>query len=277
MGQYYGIQRSEEYLAHYGVKGMRWGVRKAIERGESQRLSKQYSKAVKKLAQLSLKANRGLQEKLYDSAKKRMVSGALGSAVASAGLTASLHTGKPNDILKDAGIAGAAGLVGGALLNGKGIGSRRYISDRGHAKAIAKRNKWHRDMEEVFKETRYGGKGNKKFHQQIIAISDQKNPVAYVNKQQNKMIRELTRNTANQIRRNNEFNRTVKDGFKSAGIGSIAGGAAANAHTAKRIGFDSSTRTAYIDTRSNAKRQVVPVSQAISDRLNTKSKKRRRG
>ena len=29
MGQYYGIVRSSEYLAHYGVLGMRWGIRKA--------------------------------------------------------------------------------------------------------------------------------------------------------------------------------------------------------------------------------------------------------
>ena len=28
MSEYYGVQRSEEYLAHYGVLGMHWGVRK---------------------------------------------------------------------------------------------------------------------------------------------------------------------------------------------------------------------------------------------------------
>ena len=28
MSSYYGVQRSSEYLAHYGVKGMKWGVRK---------------------------------------------------------------------------------------------------------------------------------------------------------------------------------------------------------------------------------------------------------
>ena len=30
MAEYYGVQRSEEYLAHYGIKGMKWGVRKEI-------------------------------------------------------------------------------------------------------------------------------------------------------------------------------------------------------------------------------------------------------
>ena len=29
MGEYYGVQRSKEYLAHYGVLGMKWGVHKS--------------------------------------------------------------------------------------------------------------------------------------------------------------------------------------------------------------------------------------------------------
>ena len=32
MNIYYGITRSDEYLAHYGVRGMRWGVRKYIDK-----------------------------------------------------------------------------------------------------------------------------------------------------------------------------------------------------------------------------------------------------
>ena len=28
MAEYYAVERSPEYLAHYGVKGMRWGVRR---------------------------------------------------------------------------------------------------------------------------------------------------------------------------------------------------------------------------------------------------------
>ena len=34
MAQYYGVVRSDESLAHYGVKGMRWGVRKKQPSGE---------------------------------------------------------------------------------------------------------------------------------------------------------------------------------------------------------------------------------------------------
>ncbi len=50
MAQYYAVERSSEYLAHYGVRGMKWGVRKAIDRiGGNFRRSKQYMDAHKKL------------------------------------------------------------------------------------------------------------------------------------------------------------------------------------------------------------------------------------
>ena len=52
----YAIERNENYLAHYGIRGMKWGVRKAIASGNSARLSKQYAKAQKKLAKLDKRA-----------------------------------------------------------------------------------------------------------------------------------------------------------------------------------------------------------------------------
>ena len=55
----YAIERSDEYLAHYGIRGMKWGVRKAREMGGergAKRLSKQYAKASKKLAKLEKRA-----------------------------------------------------------------------------------------------------------------------------------------------------------------------------------------------------------------------------
>ena len=54
----YGVERSNEYLAHYGIRGMKWGVRKAIKSGNSARLSKQYAKASKKLAKLEKRAGK---------------------------------------------------------------------------------------------------------------------------------------------------------------------------------------------------------------------------
>ena len=49
---YYGVTRSSDHLAHYGVKGMRWGVRKAIVTGNQKALDRHYRKATKKLAKL---------------------------------------------------------------------------------------------------------------------------------------------------------------------------------------------------------------------------------
>ena len=56
------LRNSDEYLEHYGIKGMRWGVRKAIERGGTglgnRRLARQYRKAQKKLAKLEKQAGK---------------------------------------------------------------------------------------------------------------------------------------------------------------------------------------------------------------------------
>lgn len=55
----YAVDRSDEYLAHYGIKGMRWGVKKAIERGNDRALARQYKKASRKLAKLQKQASSG--------------------------------------------------------------------------------------------------------------------------------------------------------------------------------------------------------------------------
>ena len=49
---YYGVTRSSEYLAHYGIKGMKWGVRKAKYYGNDKSLERHYRKAARKLAKL---------------------------------------------------------------------------------------------------------------------------------------------------------------------------------------------------------------------------------
>lgn len=85
----YAIDRSDEYLEHYGIKGMRWGVRKAIERGGTglgnRRLARQYRKAQKKLAKLEARANNG--------AKYAKRAAALGAGAAAAGGLAYAGTG----------------------------------------------------------------------------------------------------------------------------------------------------------------------------------------
>ena len=51
--EYYGTPAaSQDFLAHYGVKGMKWGVRRALQRGDINAVRKHYIKAAKKLAKL---------------------------------------------------------------------------------------------------------------------------------------------------------------------------------------------------------------------------------
>lgn len=70
----YAIDRSDEYLSHYGVKGMKWGVRKAIASGNSRALARQYRKASRKLAKLE---SRAANTKTY---KRRAIKAAAGAA-----------------------------------------------------------------------------------------------------------------------------------------------------------------------------------------------------
>ena len=84
MAHYYGVTRSEEYIAHYGIKGMRWGVRKAIEKGNDKKLSRLYRKSQKKLYKLNTKADIDMQKELAKRHTKRAIAsagvGALGLA-----------------------------------------------------------------------------------------------------------------------------------------------------------------------------------------------------
>lgn len=75
MNEYYGASTTpmDDYLAHYGVKGMKWGVRRAIASGNSQRLSRQYAKAQKKLAKLE---KRAANADKYSKRAKRLAAGA---------------------------------------------------------------------------------------------------------------------------------------------------------------------------------------------------------
>ena len=156
MAEYYAVERSPEYLAHYGVKGMRWGVRRALKRGDEKALAKHYKKAAKKLLKLSTHTNKELMRKQYNQAKENMAISAISSAGLSAGLTAGVnsHLNTRDRLLYSAG-AGLAGGAAGAIASSKGIMSKRYLSDKGHARAIKKRDQWQKDMREAFKGTKY--------------------------------------------------------------------------------------------------------------------------
>ena len=109
----YAIDRSEEYLAHYGIKGMKWGVRKAIEAGGTglgnRKLARQYKKAQKKLAKLEKRANNG--------AKYARRAAALGAGAAAAGGLAALGTSGVAGAMDSARRLGGGAMksVGGAL------------------------------------------------------------------------------------------------------------------------------------------------------------------
>ena len=106
MPQYYGVARSSEYLAHYGVKGMKWGVRKAIERNDSKMLDRQYKKASKKLKKLSFKADVKAQKAIADKMGKvskissRIGMAGVGTMLGSVGANTALLKAANNTYLK---------------------------------------------------------------------------------------------------------------------------------------------------------------------------------
>lgn len=106
MSEYYAVQRSGEYLEHYGIKGMKWGVRKAIADGNGRALRRQYNKAVKKLAKLEKRGASGAK-----SAKK---AAAYGAGAALAGGLAAAGTGGVGTAIR------ATGRLGRSAMNGIG-------------------------------------------------------------------------------------------------------------------------------------------------------------
>lgn len=121
--EYYGMPTTpnDDYLAHYGIKGMKWGVRKAQSKygaAAERALSRQYSKAQRKLAKLEKRAASG---KKY--AKRAAMLGA--GAAAAGGLAAAGTKGVGTALRKSARIVEpGARAVGGAMTGaGKLVGN----------------------------------------------------------------------------------------------------------------------------------------------------------
>lgn len=243
MSEYYGVIRSSDKLEHYGVKGMKWGVRKALKRGGylgERKLDKQYRKATKKLARLNQKANVSAQKEearkhnrraaialglgtaglsVYGGAKlrvkqlkdmqaellkehdailfgtkslrkKRIVGAGKGIKKHGIGITAETlgadaplnaphvystphpafrkepyvlpgggGSGRTANFDRKMGLLAAAttgAMATAAYQKGRAMAAKRRTTAKGHAKAVAKRDAWAREMNTAFKGTKYG-------------------------------------------------------------------------------------------------------------------------
>ena len=178
MAKYYGVVRSEEYLAHYGIKGMRWGVQKAKYKGNDRALARHYAKAQKKIKKYKDRMNVDKQEEAYNYHHGKFMRSALGTfgtgAVGLGGLLGSqamynnrvpsgfvnvfTHDGKTGktvrklqatygpstsaNVLGGIGLAGAAAEIGLAAKSGYHAGkaaAAQYRSTKsGHMKTVRK-------------------------------------------------------------------------------------------------------------------------------------------
>ena len=98
MADYYAVIRDGEQLMHYGIKGMHWGVQKAIHKGNRRAYERQYKKAQKRLRVLENRAN-----KEFKYARKAISNGAKASAAAGLVLTGIQN---PGVLAYKAGVAG---------------------------------------------------------------------------------------------------------------------------------------------------------------------------
>ncbi len=136
--EYFGVATTpmDNYLAHYGVRGMRWGVRKAIASGDKARLGRQYAKAQKKLAKLEKQA--------ANSKKYARRAALMGAGAAAAGGLAAAGTGGIGTGMRYAGrtAKGALVNVGNAMdAVGRGLSERRGVAGRiGNAMGSAGRS-----------------------------------------------------------------------------------------------------------------------------------------
>lgn len=138
MNEYYGAPTTpaSDYLAHYGVKGMKWGVRKALAKGGykgEKALARRYKKDIKHLAKLQKRAASG---KKY--AKR---AAALGAGAALAGGAAALGTGGVSNVVGAGGQLFSKGTkAAGEFMQKHGISGGGFVSglSKHNATGIAK-------------------------------------------------------------------------------------------------------------------------------------------
>lgn len=172
---YYGREPSSDFFMHYGVKGMKWGVRKAIEKGNTEKIRAHHDKALKKLYSLQEKAN--LLTKKGERKEGRIMA-ALGGGLAAAGTAANVLTAQT---LKSRGhaLVSPSAAIGAPILGAAGVGyglskavrARRLSGAKGHAKAVKKVNDWQNSMHEAFKDTSFEKKKRKPYSD-VYTVTD---------------------------------------------------------------------------------------------------------
>lgn len=98
MSEYYAIQRSDAWLAHYGVKGMKWGVRRALKKGDVRALRKHYLKAMKKINKLNKMSVSGRKYGARAAAYGAGAAALGGAAIGGPAALASLITRRANAV-----------------------------------------------------------------------------------------------------------------------------------------------------------------------------------
>jgi len=176
MAKYYGVERSEEYLAHYGIKGMRWGVQKAKYKGNDKALARHYAKAQRKIQKYKDKMNIDKQKEAYNYHHGKFIRSGLvtsgAGAVGTGGLLGALAMDKHQlpsnfvdmftvengrtvrklvpvygkninrDVLAGVGFASGVATLGAAAKSGyhagKALVAQYRSTKRGHAKTVQK-------------------------------------------------------------------------------------------------------------------------------------------
>ncbi|MDT3387319.1 MAG: hypothetical protein LIR46_06090 [Bacteroidota bacterium] len=220
--EYYGIASTptEDFLAHYGIRGMKWGVRKSIERGNDVALGRHYQKARKKLAKLEKQAAK------VSKYKKRAIG--MGIGAAAAGGLAAAGTKGVGAATRGAGAVMAKGsqTVGSALANIRGNSKAAAALRNAGATIFKKGSSAGIAMQGAGRDIERWGKGNsmsKNIGKTVIdATGSTRNTVA-----------STIRNNASKLHNSGVSNNTLaRIGAGAVGVG-LAAGAARNAYKAR--------------------------------------------
>lgn len=154
MAEYYAVERSSEYLMHYGVKGMKWGVRKARESGNERALSRHYAKAEKKYEKLIKRAD--IPTAANNAYLHRAISrGAMGVTGVQAGLSGALLAEQGVKGLPLAAFTTGPSAAIAAVSRINYLRNKHKLTTKGHNKAVQKVRNWESEASKAFKGTKY--------------------------------------------------------------------------------------------------------------------------